>query len=119
METRVELQIERVAPGGDGVAHVDGLVVFVPRTFPGDRVSARLVRGKEAWAKAVEVEVLEPAATRVASPCAHSQACGGCPWRVGMWPHSVLPSANSWPICCGAWGVTASGRRSMSSLVTI
>lgn len=80
METRVELQIERVAPGGDGVAHVDGLVVFVPRTFPGDRVSARLVRGKEAWAKAVEVEVLVPAATRVASPCAHSQACGGCPW---------------------------------------
>ena len=80
METRVELQIERVAPGGDGVAHVDGLVVFVPRTFPGDRVSARLVRGKDAWARAADVEVVEPAPTRVESPCAHSQTCGGCPW---------------------------------------
>jgi 23S rRNA (uracil1939-C5)-methyltransferase len=34
--------IERLAYGGDGVGHLDGLTVFVPRTAPGDVVDVRL-----------------------------------------------------------------------------
>ena len=34
----VELDVERIAYGGDGVGRADGLVVFVPWTAPGERV---------------------------------------------------------------------------------
>ena len=80
MQGLVELRIERVAPGGDAVARLDGRVVFVPRALPGERVVARLAPGKERWSRAELVEVLEPSSERVAPPCAHSTRCGGCPW---------------------------------------
>src|SRR5690606_24235408 len=36
MAERARVDITSIAAGGDGVARVDGLVVFVPRTAPGD-----------------------------------------------------------------------------------
>jgi predicted RNA-binding protein with TRAM domain len=59
------LDIESIAAGGDGVARHDGLVVFVPRTAPGDRVVAR-VTTKGRMARGV-VERVEPAAERPAA----------------------------------------------------
>lgn len=76
----MELLVERVAAGGDGVAHLDGRVVFVPRAFPGDRVRARLVGGKQSFARAAVLEVLQPSVERAAAPCKHSECCGGCAW---------------------------------------
>ena len=76
----VELLVERVAAGGDGVAHLDGRVVFVPRSFPGDRVRARLVGGKQSFARAAVLEVVQPAPERTTPPCKHSERCGGCAW---------------------------------------
>lgn len=75
-----ELRIERVAPGGDAVARLDGRVVFVPRALPGERVLARLAPGKERWSRAELVEVLEASPERVAPPCAHAERCGNCAW---------------------------------------
>ncbi len=80
MSNLVDLRIERVAPGGDAVARLDGRVVFVPRALPGERVLARLAPGKERWSRADVVEVLEPSPERVAPPCLHAERCGGCPW---------------------------------------
>ena len=74
-----DVRIESIAAGGDGVGRRDRMVVFVPRTAPGDvaRVSAvqrdRLMRGR------LE-EVLEPSTDRVEPPCPHYtiDRCGGC-----------------------------------------
>ena len=40
MSQVVSLEIESIAAGGDGVARTSGLVVFVPRTAPGELVTA-------------------------------------------------------------------------------
>lgn len=37
-----ELDIKEVSRRGDGVARVEGFVVFVPQTKPGDHVKARI-----------------------------------------------------------------------------
>ena len=37
----IELQIEKVAFGGKGIAYVDEYVVFVDECLPGDRLIAR------------------------------------------------------------------------------
>jgi len=75
----VELTIESVAAGGDGVGRREGIVVFVPRTAPGDRVRARLDLRRR-FARGRLEEVLVPSAVRIEPPCAHYRVdrCGGC-----------------------------------------
>lgn len=73
------LEIGSVAAGGDGVARHDGMVIFVPRTAPGDRIVARVTRGRRFARGAVErVDVAGPA--RVTPECQHYEGdrCGGC-----------------------------------------
>ena len=74
----VELRIDSLAYGGNGVARLNGFVVFVRRGLPGDKVRARVTKVKGSHAEADAVEVLEPAPARVEAPCAHYPACGGC-----------------------------------------
>ena len=38
----VELEVESIAAGGDGVGRREGLVVFTPRTAPGDFARVRI-----------------------------------------------------------------------------
>lgn len=75
----VDLDIHAIAAGGDGVGRADGLVVFAPRTAPGDRIRATVERGKR-FARATAVDVLVPSPDRVAPPCPHydGDRCGGC-----------------------------------------
>lgn len=74
----IELVIDAVGGHGDGVATTDQGKVFVPFTVPGDRVRARLgMKGKEGT-PAVLLEVMAAGAHRIAPPCAHFGACGGC-----------------------------------------
>ncbi|MFN2422123.1 MAG: class I SAM-dependent RNA methyltransferase, partial [Gemmatimonadota bacterium] len=73
-----EAEIERVAHGGEGVAHLEGLVVFVPWTAPGDVVRGEIVELRARWARARLVEGLEPAPRRVAPGCPVFTTCGGC-----------------------------------------
>ena len=77
-EQEVELRIDSLAYGGNGVARLDGFVVFVRRGLPGDIVRARVTKVKRSHAEAVALEVVESGARRVEAPCAHYPACGGC-----------------------------------------
>ena len=74
----LELDVESLAYGGNGVARVDGFVVFVRRGLPGDRVRARVTKVKRSHAEALATEVPRPGPQRVEAPCKHYPACGGC-----------------------------------------
>jgi len=74
----IELTVDSLAYGGNGVARHDGFVVFVRRGLPGDRVRARVTKVKRSHAEAIVTEVVEPRAERVDAPCQHYPACGGC-----------------------------------------
>ncbi len=75
----LELRIDSLAYGGNGVARLDGFVVFVRRGLPGDTVRARVTKVKRNHAEAVTVAVVEPGAARVEAPCRHyHEGCGGC-----------------------------------------
>ena len=77
-EQEIELDVESLAYGGNGVARLNGYVVFVRRGLPGDRVRARVTKVKRNFAEALAEEVLQPGPQRVDAPCAHYPACGGC-----------------------------------------
>jgi 23S rRNA (uracil1939-C5)-methyltransferase len=78
-ERRARVEIASVAAGGDGVGRTDGMVVFVPRTAPGDVALVRLAAGKR-FARG-HLESLEiPSPLRVEPACQHYviDRCGGC-----------------------------------------
>jgi 23S rRNA (uracil1939-C5)-methyltransferase len=77
-DQELDLHVDSLAYGGNGVARLNGFVVFVRRGLPGDRVRARVTKVKRSHAEALAVEVLEPGAERVEAPCAHYPTCGGC-----------------------------------------
>jgi 23S rRNA (uracil1939-C5)-methyltransferase len=74
----LELTIDSLAYGGNGVARLNGFVVFVRRGLPGDTVRARVTKVQRRHAEALATEVLKPGPQRVDAPCAHYPACGGC-----------------------------------------
>jgi len=74
----VELAIESIGARGDGIGRADGRPVYVPFTLPGDRLRAELERPRGDGYAARIVEVLAPGPGRVAAPCPHFGACGGC-----------------------------------------
>jgi 23S rRNA (uracil1939-C5)-methyltransferase len=74
----LELKVDSLAYGGNGVARLNGFVVFVRRGLPGDTVRATVTKVKRGYAEATATEVVIPGAPRVEAPCAHYPACGGC-----------------------------------------
>ena len=74
----VEVTIEKLVAGGDGLARHEGLPVFVARTAPGDRVRVKVASRKSSYARAEVVEILDPGAGRREPPCRHFGQCGGC-----------------------------------------
>lgn len=89
MGPSLELRIEKLVNGGDGLARAAApggapgyedrrQVIFVPFTLPGElvRVELNLAGGKRATAR--PLEVLEPAPDRIAPGCEYFGRCGGC-----------------------------------------
>ena len=74
----LELRVDSLAFGGNGVARHEGYVVFVAGAMPGDRVRAVVHKRKRAYAEARTVEILEPSPERVAPVADHP----GAPWQV-------------------------------------
>ena len=75
------MTVEKLVYGGDGLARLDGRVVFAPFVLPGERIRARAEREKPGLLHARTLEVLEPAAERVAAPCPYFGRCGGCHYQ--------------------------------------
>ncbi|AZA11570.1 class I SAM-dependent RNA methyltransferase [Corynebacterium gerontici] len=74
----VTLQIDDLAYGGEGIAHLDGRVIFVQGGLPGDTCTARLTQVKKRFAKAELSSVIEPSPLRVPQRCAAAAAGAGC-----------------------------------------
>ncbi len=74
----LDLHVDSLAYGGNGVARLNGFVVFVRRGLPGDTVRARVTKVKRGYAEALATDVITPSPQRVDAPCAHYPACGGC-----------------------------------------
>lgn len=74
-----EVNVETIAAGGDGVARVDGMAAFIPRTAPGDVASVSLVSHGR-FARGRLVELVSASDKRVTPLCRHyvEDNCGGC-----------------------------------------
>ena len=77
----MEVRIEKLVYGGDGLAHHDGHTVFVPLVLPGELVQIESSARKKKFIRGRLERVVEPSAERVPGPCPHYGRCGGCQYQ--------------------------------------
>lgn len=82
LDSKIQLTIEKLAIGGNGIARHEGLVVFVPLTSPGDEVLVKLVSVKKNFAEGEVLELIKAGPYRQTPPCPYfEKGCGGCNWQ--------------------------------------
>ncbi len=81
MADELQLLIEKLVYGGDGLGHADGNTVFAPYVLPGEEIRAEVTSRKKklVWAKPLEILKADPA--RVKPVCPHFGVCGGCHYQ--------------------------------------
>jgi 23S rRNA (uracil1939-C5)-methyltransferase len=77
----MDVTIEKLIYGGDGLAHHEGSTVFVPFVLPAERVAVSPVEQKKKFVRARVDNLLEPSPQRVLPLCPHFGLCGGCNYQ--------------------------------------
>ncbi|HQU09224.1 MAG TPA: TRAM domain-containing protein, partial [Opitutales bacterium] len=77
----VDMRIETLTNLGLGLGRVDGWVIMVPFTIPGELVRVRIYRNHKNYSDADLLEVLEPSAERISPQCPLFGSCGGCQYQ--------------------------------------
>src|ERR1700722_10950165 len=77
----MDVKIEKLIYGGEGLAHHDGATVFVPFVLPGERIAAAPVEQKKKFVRARIEQILAPAPGRILPRCPHFGTCGGCDYQ--------------------------------------
>lgn len=80
-EDLFEVTVERILPGGFGLAHADGRTLMVALAAPGDCLRVRVERVKGSVAFASIIKIIEPSPLRVEPPCPYFGRCGGCDFQ--------------------------------------
>lgn len=76
--TEFQCEIETCALGGDGIARVDGEVVFLPGTLPGEKLIGRITAEKKNFSRAEIVRFGATSPHRVEPGCPYFGRCPGC-----------------------------------------
>jgi len=79
----MDVTIEKLVYGGEGLARVDGQVVLVPFVLPGERVEIATEQVKTGLLRGAALEVLAPAPQRIIPRCEYFANCGGCQYQHG------------------------------------
>lgn len=74
----MQIEIERIAFGGAGIAKKDGKVFFVRGGLPKDVLEINIIKDKGNYAEAVIAEIIKPSPDRIETPCPVFDLCGGC-----------------------------------------
>lgn len=82
----MQIDIERVVAGGEGLGRIDGEVILVPYALPGDQVEVADT-GRRAGARRGRIQrLITPSPHRRAANCSVFGRCGGCTWLHFAYP---------------------------------
>lgn len=74
---KVDLVIDAIGHGGDGIGRFENAPVFIPFALPGDRLTVTLT-GRRGEGFVADIMAEEARAPRAQPSCPHFQRCGGC-----------------------------------------
>lgn len=74
----MRVKIETLDDFGRGISHIDGKVVFIPKTLPKDLVEINIILNKKNYCEAEVVKIVKESPKRLESICPYFNKCGGC-----------------------------------------
>ena len=74
--------MENYAAEGKSLARVEGKVIFVENTIPGDEVDVLLQKNKKDWGEGIALHFHNYSSLRVKPFSQHFGVCGGCQWQM-------------------------------------
>jgi 23S rRNA (uracil1939-C5)-methyltransferase len=74
----LDLTIDDLAFGGEGVGRAHGYVMFVRGGLPGDQLRVKVTETRGRYGRGVIESVTAPSPHRVPAPCPYFGQCGGC-----------------------------------------
>jgi 23S rRNA (uracil1939-C5)-methyltransferase len=77
----MEVKIEKLIYGGEGLGHADGATVFVPYVLPDEVVAIDPVERKKKFIRGKLESVITPSPLRIAPRCPYFGTCGGCHYQ--------------------------------------
>ncbi len=77
----LQLRIEKLVYGGEGLSRLDGEVVFTPFVLPGETIEAERAQSRKHVQHARLVRIAEASPDRVEPPCPVFGRCGGCQYQ--------------------------------------
>jgi 23S rRNA (uracil1939-C5)-methyltransferase len=77
----VQIQVEKLVYGGDGLARAEGEVMLMPFVLPGELVEVEREPKRSGIARGRVRQVLRESPDRVAPPCPYFTRCGGCHYQ--------------------------------------
>jgi 23S rRNA (uracil1939-C5)-methyltransferase len=77
----IDVKIEKLVYGGEGLGHHEGATVFAPLVLPGELARVTPVEQKKKFIRAKLDAIVEPSLERIAPKCRHFGDCGGCDYQ--------------------------------------
>ncbi|HEX3126310.1 MAG TPA: TRAM domain-containing protein, partial [Thermoanaerobaculia bacterium] len=74
----LEVRIEKLVAGGEGLARWEGIPIFIPRSAPGDRLLVRIAERRPDYGRAEILEILESGPARRPDPYPELSPTGIC-----------------------------------------
>ena len=62
---KLEIEIEKIVFGGEGLGRVDEFAVFVPMSVPGDKLEIDIISVKKSYARGLITRIIEPSKDRI------------------------------------------------------
>jgi tRNA/tmRNA/rRNA uracil-C5-methylase (TrmA/RlmC/RlmD family) len=86
----IDLTIDTLTNLGQGLGRVDGWVVIVPFTLPGEKIRARVYRNHKNYSDADLIEIVTPSPDRIEPKCPLFGQCGGCQYQTLAYETQVV-----------------------------
>lgn len=81
MPKPIEVRIEKLVYGGEGLARHEGRTVFAPFVLPGETVNVEPIEQRKKFIRGRVSSVVVPSPERIAAECPHFGVCGGCDYQ--------------------------------------
>lgn len=88
----MELQtvtIEKIVHGGKGLGRINGQVIFVPFTLPGETVRIQITKKHRDYLEGQVIEIVTPSPKRIPPDCPYFGRCGGCQISHATYEHQL------------------------------
>jgi 23S rRNA (uracil1939-C5)-methyltransferase len=81
MPDPIDVRIEKLVYGGEGLAHHEGHTVFAPFVLPDESVSIEPLETRKKFIRGRVAQIKTPSADRAVAPCPYFGVCGGCDYQ--------------------------------------